>query len=104
MNHWVANLCTTAASAWCKRREAGQACRQCTLTCFALQPLSSPLLQLGMRNVHKYEEGLARQLYEELCDVPGIRILGPPPDVPQVRQGIGACAALSAAWAAAECC
>lgn len=41
-------------------------------------------LQLGMGAVHEYEEGLARQLYEELSGVPGIRILGPPPDVPEV--------------------
>lgn len=37
-----------------------------------------------MGSVHEYEEGLARQLYEELSEVPGIRILGPPPDVPEV--------------------
>ena len=36
-----------------------------------------------MDAVHEYEEGLARQLFEELSGVPGIRILGPTPDVPQ---------------------
>jgi len=46
--------------------------------------------QLGMGAVHEYEEGLARQLYQELSQVRGIRILGPPPDVPQVR-AIGPC-------------
>lgn len=38
--------------------------------------------------VHKYEEELARELYDRLAGLPGMHILGPPPDVPMGRASL----------------
>lgn len=35
--------------------------------------------------VHRYEEELARELYDQLAGLPGTHVLGPPPDVAMVR-------------------
>lgn len=45
------------------------------------------LSSLGMDAVAEWEEALSKQLYEGLSSVPGVRILGPPPHVPQARRG-----------------
>jgi len=37
------------------------------------------LQRIGMENIEKYEEELARQMYEEFCRVPKIEIYGPEP-------------------------
>lgn len=37
------------------------------------------LMNLGLDNIHAYEQQLGDYLYQELSKVPDIRILGPPP-------------------------
>ncbi|KAL4458639.1 hypothetical protein ABPG75_013504 [Micractinium tetrahymenae] len=46
------------------------------------------LSALGMDKVHSYEEELAKELYQQLAGLPGIHILGPPPDVPMGRASL----------------
>ncbi|GAB4821954.1 hypothetical protein N2152v2_009000 [Parachlorella kessleri] len=46
------------------------------------------LTYIGMNNMHKYESELGTQMYRGLSSIPGIRIFGPPPTVPQGRAAV----------------
>merc|ERR1712070_745914 len=46
------------------------------------------LMELGMDNVHAYEQEIGDYLYEELSKVEGVRIFGPPPSAPGGRAAL----------------